>query len=48
MIAELEQAVLDEIASEPDSTSTVYATKYVTPFYMSVDGLMRYIDKRES
>ncbi len=48
MIAELEAVVLDEIRSEPDSTSTVYATKYVTPFYMSVDGLVRYLDKRDS
>jgi glyoxylase-like metal-dependent hydrolase (beta-lactamase superfamily II) len=47
MIAALESAVLEEIENEPDSASTVYATKYVTPFYMNVDGLMRYIDRRD-
>lgn len=46
MIAALEAAVLEEIEGEPASGSTVYATQYVTPFYMNVDGLMRYLDKR--
>jgi glyoxylase-like metal-dependent hydrolase (beta-lactamase superfamily II) len=47
MIAALEAAVLDEIENESDAASTVYATQYVTPSYMNVDGLMRYIDKRD-
>ncbi len=46
MISALEDHVLEEIRSEPDSGSTVDATGYVTPFYMSIDGLNRYLDQR--
>lgn len=47
MIAALEAAVMEEIQRDPDSGSIVYATTYVTPFYMNIDGLMRYLDKRD-
>jgi glyoxylase-like metal-dependent hydrolase (beta-lactamase superfamily II) len=47
MIAALENAVMEEITQEPDSASTTYATRYVTPFYMNIDGLVRYINKRD-
>jgi glyoxylase-like metal-dependent hydrolase (beta-lactamase superfamily II) len=48
MIARLRDVVLTEIMSEPGSAGTIDATDYVTPFYMSVDGLVRYLDKRET
>ena len=47
MIEELERGVMTEIASDRESASTAYASRFVTPFYMNVDGLMRYLDKRE-
>ena len=47
MIDALKDAVTTEIRNEPGSESTLYATTYVTPFYMSVDGLVRYLDKRD-
>lgn len=46
MIEALKSEVIGEIEREPDSQSTIYATTYVTPFYMSVDGLVRYLDRR--
>ncbi|MEZ4521244.1 MAG: MBL fold metallo-hydrolase [Thermomicrobiales bacterium] len=48
MIDALKSDVLGEIEREPGSHSTTYATTYVTPFYMSVDGLNRYLDKRDA
>jgi glyoxylase-like metal-dependent hydrolase (beta-lactamase superfamily II) len=46
MIDRLREITLAEIRSEPGSAGTIDATQYVTPFYMSVDGLVRYLDKR--
>ena len=47
MIERLESAVMSEITGDPESESTAYASKFVTPFYMNIDGLVRYIDKQE-
>lgn len=47
MIEALKSEVISEIEREPSSQSTIYATTYVTPFYMSVDGLLRYLDRRD-
>ncbi|HLT19246.1 MAG TPA: MBL fold metallo-hydrolase [Thermomicrobiales bacterium] len=48
MIAALRDEVLAEIRADANSSSTEPATTYVTPFYMNVDGLNRYLDKREA
>ncbi len=48
MIAALEARVLAEIEADPDSGSLVHASQYVTPSYMNVDGLTRYLDKRDA
>jgi glyoxylase-like metal-dependent hydrolase (beta-lactamase superfamily II) len=47
MISALKDASLAEINAEPNSASTVGATRYVTPYYMNVDGMNRYLDKRD-
>jgi hypothetical protein len=46
MISALRDDVLAEIRADAESGATEPATTYVTPFYMNIDGLNRYLDKR--
>lgn len=45
---DLEKAVMTSINSEQIGGDSGESTGYVTPFGMSVDGLLRYLDKRDS
>lgn len=48
MIARLEEHVIGEIERVESSSDSGEAARHVTPFGMSVDGLLRYVQKRDA